>query len=217
MRQPARLMRRHLTLRALAYSVVAVAVVAVVLVGLDIYRHGVTVPHGFLNLRAAQRVAARYGVRYSLDSLRIGCLTKTCPGEVRAGSLDVEIQTAEPFLVHLNGVQGRRSAPLTATGLEIRSGNRPPLIAADSISADVSSNQMAASGLRIGLSPGASPLEIDGVEFDSAAKRVAVNRISARREGRSPVTVDRVQLQGWTARGPNGEIVLDRIDVAGVM
>jgi hypothetical protein len=68
-------MRSYFTVRAVVYGAAAVAAAAAVLFGLAIYWNGVTVPHAVLNWRVAQRVAARYGASYSLDSLRIGCLT----------------------------------------------------------------------------------------------------------------------------------------------
>ena len=72
-------MRSYLTVRALVYGVAAVAAVAVVFLGLAIYWNGVTIPTAVLNWRVTQRVVARYGARYNLDSLRIGCLRKNCP------------------------------------------------------------------------------------------------------------------------------------------
>ncbi len=209
-------MRVHLTVRALAYSAVAAAATVVALFGLSIYLRGLTVPQNVLNWRVAQRTAARYGVRYRLDSFRIGCLTAKCSGEGNAGALDIEFQTPEPIRFHLNSAQWRRSGPLTAAGLEIRLGDRAPLIEAEGIEASPASNQGSATGLRIGLSPGVAPSEIGDVEFDGASKRLAVNRIQVRMEDRPPVTVDRVQLDGWTFPAADGGLGLDHMEVDGV-
>ena len=71
-------------------------------------------------------------------------------------------------------------------------------------------------GLRVAVSPGNPPTEIDLLEFDGAAKRVSVNRIQVHRAERSPVTVDRVQVEGWNT-APGQEVILDRAEVSGVM
>jgi hypothetical protein len=209
-------MRRHLTVRALAYGVLAVAIVAVVLLGFAIYRQGIGVPRSILNLNAAQRLAARYGLGYSLDSLRIGCLARSCPGEVDAGTFNIEVKTPQPFHLRLDGVQWGRSSPVNIGPLEIRSGTRPPLITAAAVNVNPSSNRVAFTGLRVGLSSNAQPAVIDRVDFDGAAKRVDMNGIHVQRADGPPITVERVQLHGWNVPAPGDEIVFDRAEVAGI-
>ena len=198
-------MRLHNIVRTLFYSVLAIVVAAVVIVGLTIYLRGIRVPGSVLNAHVAQQIALRYGVRYNLESLQVGCLGRDCPAEVNGGALDIEIQIPEPLRIHLGGTHSRRGNPLTASGLEVRSGDRPPMIGVDSIQADLLNRHADVSGLRIGLLS-----KVESVGFDGTSKQVTARGI------RFPSgNVDAIQLQGWATTADN-YVVLDRIDAAGV-
>src|SRR5882672_6762380 len=198
-------MRLHNIVRILFYSVVAIFVAAVGILGVTIYLRGIRVPASVLNARAAQNVASRYGVRYNLESLQIGCLGRNCPREVNAGAMDIEIQISEPLRIHLGETHSSRESPVTARGLEIRSGNRPPIIVVDSVQTNLFNRQANVNGLHIGLLS-----TVGSVEFDGAAKQVTAAGIRF-----SSVGVDTIQLQGWSS-APDNFIALNRVDVSGV-
>ena len=72
-------MRLHFSVRTLFYGLAAVVIAAVALLGVTIYLRGVSVPNAVLNSPLAQRIGARYGIRFHVDNLRIGCLSRSCP------------------------------------------------------------------------------------------------------------------------------------------
>ncbi len=209
-------MRPHLSVRTLVYSVVAVAAVALAISGFTIYLRGFTVPHAILNSRIVETIASRWGIRYSLRSLQIGCLARNCAGAVDAGGIEVELQTPVPFRIHLNDAEWRRAGGFTVGGLEFLSGDRPPLISVDGFQIDPAAQQAAGYGLRIGLLPNTPPVSIDTVDFDGAERELIARRIGLQLEGRPPVGVEQIHLDGRTAPAADGWFTLDRIDVAGV-
>jgi hypothetical protein len=101
-------MRFHDIVRILFYSIAAIALVAVAILGMSIYRNGIHVPQFVINAPVVRSIASRYGFRYKLDSLQIGCLGRNCSGEVNVGALDFEIQIPEPLHVHLNQTHSSR-------------------------------------------------------------------------------------------------------------
>jgi hypothetical protein len=198
-------MRFHNIVRILFYSVATIVVAAVAILGLTIYRQGIRVPKFVLNSPPAQRIAARYGVRYNLESLQIGCLGRNCAGEVNSGALDIGIQIPEPLRVHLNETHSSRGKPLTVSGLEVRSGSGPPLAEVDSFQVDLPTNHVVAKGLRIGTLS-----TVGSVEFDGGSKQVTARGIRF-----SSVSVDTIHLAGW-ASSPENYLVLNRLDVSGI-
>jgi hypothetical protein len=186
-------MRFHNIVRILFYSVVAIALATVAISGLTIYQHGIRIPKFVLNAPLAQSIAARYGIRYNLESLQIGCLGRNCAGEVNAGTLDIEIQIPEPLRVHLNETHSSRGKPLTASGLEVRSGSRPPLAEVDNFQADLPTNHVVANGLHIGTLS-----TVGSVEFDGGSKQVTARGIRF-----SSVGVDTIHLAGWAPSPEN--------------
>jgi hypothetical protein len=203
-------MRLEKIVRPVFYSLIAIALAAVTLLGLSIYRNGIRIPTSILNSGVAQDIALRYGVRYSMKSLEIGCLGRDCPLDIRAGALDVEIQIPEPLRIHLDEALWSRGNPLTTGKLEVRSGNRPPLVRVDKLQADLSTLRGTLYSIQIGLLPNGPSPELGSVAFDANAKEVIAHTLKL-----SSVNVDTIQLNGWATAADN-YIALDRLDITGI-
>ena len=196
--------------RILSYSAIALALAAAALLGLTVYLRGLQIPGSVLHSNAAKWLASRYGVEFTLQSLQFGCLKRDCSREVNAGALTIALQTPEPLRIELKETHWKRGNPITGKGLEVRSGDRPPLVAAGNFQIDSLTHKAAFSDIRVGLLPEGLPAEIDNVEFDGVSKHFIARGIRLSSAG-----VNSIQLRGWDSAADD-TIVLDKLEIAGV-
>ena len=208
-------MRRRPAARTVIYGAAVVSLIGATLIALVMCLRGGAVPSSLVNSRIAAWIASRYDVRFSLDSLHIGCFRPGCTAEINAEGINFELDTPEPLRVHVDGVQWCRTRPLTARALRVRAGNRPDLVTIDGLESS-SAGQLVFRGVQIVPRPEAPLARIDAVDVSNMGRTVTAAKIRIPVGSSVAVLIDAVTAGPLTLPDSEGWFRVSDTKVSGV-
>ncbi len=174
-------------------------------------------PAWLVNSRIAHGLAGRYGVSYSLGSLRVGCF----PLAVEIHNAETSIELPERVRLALERVDWSLGGPLRIEGLQAGTEDQPDLVAVKLADLGLESGEIQAEGISIGnpseqTSGAAETLMLSLRSGTSLVRRVRVP--AASRADAVSITVEEISAspprqdahEGWVHLGP---IALSQVDV----